>query len=255
MQMRAVSLEDLGEGPLVVYVPGIDGTGELLFDTADTLATRFRVRRMRYVGDGPRSGALYGVLADSIAAAMEGTPALVVAESFGGGVALTLALRRPDLVRGLLLVNTFARFPHRLRIALGARIMPAVPRWALSLGRRTMPGRLFFRPRRDERAEACFRAMKPGFFDPGYSARMAAIRDLDLRAELPSIEGPCALYAASHDRVLPSPRTMAAMAEALPDATLEVLPRAGHIVLPLGEEPWLERAVALHDRCGGAVEP
>src|SRR5438105_3401036 len=59
-----------------------------------------------------------------------GRPATVVAESFGGAVALTLALRHPELLERLVLVNTFAYFPSRLLIALGAtlgRLLPARP--------------------------------------------------------------------------------------------------------------------------------
>ena len=43
----------------------------------------------------------------------DGQRTVILAESFGGAVALTLALARPDLVGRLVLVNTFAHFPAR----------------------------------------------------------------------------------------------------------------------------------------------
>jgi uncharacterized glyoxalase superfamily protein PhnB len=38
------------------------------------------------------------------------------------------------------------------------------------------------------------------------------------------------------------------MAAVLPDATLEILSGAGHIVLPFEEEPWVDRLLALQER-------
>jgi hypothetical protein len=43
------------------------------------------------------------------------------------------------------------------------------------------------------------------------------------------------------------------MERGLADATLEILPRAGHVVLPLAEEPWVERLSALAARAEQAA--
>jgi hypothetical protein len=40
------------------------------------------------------------------------------------------------------------------------------------------------------------------------------------------------------------------MAALLPDATLDVLVDAGHLVLPLAAEPWVERLERLAERAG-----
>ena len=242
-------------GPLIVYVPGIDGTGELLLGTAESLAESFRVARLRYEGRGPSDARLYERLAASVAARLDdlgAESAIVLAESFGGGVALQLALDRPDRVSALALVNTFAWYPARLRARLSDLVFPFTPTWVLRAGRRFAPAAMFFRPRRDPDAEALFDRAKPGFEDAGYADRLSALRQLDLRGRLGEIACPVALFAATHDRVVPSLETMKTLEEGLPDATLETIDRAGHVVLPLRDEPWASRLNDLAHRASSS---
>ena len=59
-----------------------------------------------------------------------------------------------------------------------------------------------------------------------------------------------AIYASDHDRIVPAIPGAEVMAAALPDATYEVLPGTGHLILPLAEEPWVERMRSLAVRAG-----
>ncbi|MEM9381473.1 MAG: alpha/beta hydrolase [Planctomycetota bacterium] len=249
--MRAEIAGDRGDGPALVYVPGIDGSGELLLGTAARLEAAFRLLRVRYVDEGDTgSVATYGRLADTLAEGLEGAGverAVVLAESFGGGVALHLALRHPDRVRALAIVNSFCWYPRRVRLWLSAVTFPFVPKRLMLLGRRLFQSWIFFRPRRDAEAEAAFRAVPPSFLHPGFAARLDAVRVLDLRERLAEIEVPVELYASSHDAVVPARAAMRTLARGLPRARLTTLERANHMVLPLAEEPWPERLWALAD--------
>src|SRR5579862_1201839 len=100
--------------PRLVYLPGIDGTGRLLFRQR-RLLEEYDVRCVSYPQDRPCT---YSELAELGAEQLRPDGGIVLAESFGGGVALTLALARPDLVRRMVLVNTFAWFPRRPLIQL-----------------------------------------------------------------------------------------------------------------------------------------
>ena len=240
-----------GEGPTLVYVPGIDGTGELLLGTAPRLCERFRLVTLSYEAE-PRAdhGDDYAPLAASIARALDQQrigSALVLAESFGGAVALQLALDHPDRVKGLAIVNGFAHYDARLRLAVTRLVAPLVPRPLFRLGRRTAPHTLLA-PRRDDEVLSAFHGVTSRGFDDGYRRRLAMIGRLDLRARLAEVQRPVALFASDRDRVLDAVAAARAMASALPDATLEILPRAGHLVLPLPEEPWLQRIEALQAR-------
>ncbi|QDV08135.1 2-hydroxymuconate semialdehyde hydrolase [Planctomycetes bacterium Poly30] len=257
--MKAILLHDSGPGATlsegaprretIVYVPGIDGTGELLLGTSKRLEARFRLLRVRYDPEPPsdeRPGGapLYERLADTIAECLDeaGVPrAVILAESFGGGVALQLALRHPDRVVGLMLVNTFCFYPRRIRIRLGAALVPFTPKKLLQLGRISLAAKLFFRPRKDAEAEELFRQAIPGFARGGYAERMRAIPELDLRDRLGEVTARCELFCSSDDAVVPSTATMQVLADGLPNAQLTTLEGANHIVLPLAEEPWVER--------------
>src|ERR1700677_2877050 len=95
----------------LIFLPGLDGTGRLLH-RQPRLLDEFDVQCIAYPQHRPTT---YQELAEMGVKALEGSrgrlPGVILAESFGGAVALTLALSRPDLVDRLVLVNTFAHYP------------------------------------------------------------------------------------------------------------------------------------------------
>jgi pimeloyl-ACP methyl ester carboxylesterase len=251
----ARSVEDTRtDQPPLVYLPGIDGTGELLLETAGRLGEHFRLLRLAY-DPGGAVPPDYRELADSVAAriAEAGIPrALVLAESFGVAVALALALDDPGRVAGLALVNGFAHFDRRGSLCVSRAVAALAPDAVYSAARRLAARPALFAPRRAERELALFLALSRDAFGPAYRERLALIARLDLRRRLGEIRCPVALFASDCDRVVPAIRAAREMQRGLPDATLEVLPRAGHVVLPLAEEPWVDRLRALAARATAA---
>lgn len=248
-RVRAVA----GKGQPVVYVPGIDGTGELLLETGPRLAESFRLIRLAYEAERPEpaGGDRYEGLARSIVDRLDELGverAILLAESFGGAVALRVALDHAARVSGLLVVNSFVHYSARLRILFSTLTAPLVPDPMFHLGRRLLAARLLFGPRRGSESFRAFQDLSGVAFDDGYCRRLRMIRRLDLRPNLPAIRMPVALYASDSDRIVPSVREMSLMAERLPDATFEVLEGMGHLVLPMIEEPWTERLQALAGR-------
>ena len=253
--MRAQIRYDAGHGVAVAFVPGIDGTGEYLLGTAPRISARFRLLTFRYPEGRPPAAEQdsYRDLARRVAEALaerEARPALILADSFGSGVALQLALDNPRMIAGLMLVNGFARYPARLRLGL-SRIGAHLPVGALYRALRphcVTP--LLFGRREDARAVADFLAIPSAVMTPGYRRRLRMIQRLDLRARLGELRQPVALYASDRDRIVPSLRAARVMESALPDATFQVLEGAGHVVLPLEAEPWVERLETLARRAG-----
>lgn len=247
--MRAEVLSRRGRGLPVLYVPGIDGTGELLLGTASRLSAEFDLLRVAYESGGPPDS--YEGLARSIAdcCRAEGFEScLVIAESFGGAVALQLALDHPDLVRGLMIVNSFAYFPSRANLGCSRLLTALIPRFAFDLGRRWFAPQALFGRRKDPEALEAFRKLDGAFFDADYRRRLTMIAGLDLRPRLGELALPVALFWGDQDRIVPSNRTMTELRNGLPDATAEVLPGAGHLILPLAEEPWVRRVADLAKR-------
>jgi pimeloyl-ACP methyl ester carboxylesterase len=203
--LRAELLSDRGQGLPVVYVPGIDGTGELLLGSAARLEERYRLLRLHYPTeplDGRPAAELdsYERLAASCAEAIRGAGVercVVVAESFGGAVALQLALDHPELVRGLIVVNSFVRFPAQARLWLGWKLSVLVPRFAFDAFRRLLGPWFLFADRHDRRAIADFQALWGTFFDEGYRRRMGMITRLDLRRRVGELAQPLMLLAST----------------------------------------------------------
>jgi len=255
-RMRAQLLDDTGgPGPPLAYVPGVDGTGELLLGTAARLAERFLLLRFRYVHEGGElSGDGYVELAASIVQGLDRAGvdrSLILAESFGVAVALRIALDHPERVRALALVNGFARYDRRFLLGLSRLAAGLVPEFLFDLVRRHVAPMVLFGPRRDPVAERTFVALVGNRFDAGYRRRLAMIARVDLVRRLPEIRCPVLLFASEKDRIVPSVMHATRMAAALPEAKVERLPRSGHVVLPLADEPWVQRMEALAARSEG----
>lgn len=263
--MFAEVLSDRGRGQAVVYLPGIDGSGQLLLGTAPRLEERYRLVRMRYRLSANPDHRSYSHLARSAieAVALRGIERMVLlAESFGGAVAIRSALDFPARVEALALVNTFARYRRRGSLAVSRIVLRSTPAWAVRAGRRLFAPRLLFGGRDDRQAIDEFLGRggrstrsrrKPDAtevlwrLDEGYHCRMRMIQGLDLRSELQRMRQPVLLIASGRDRIVDSVRQARDMASLLPDAELEILPQRGHVVLPVRDIDWpahLDRLIA-----------
>ncbi len=253
--IHAELFADRGSGPPLAYVPGVDGTGELLLDTGTSLEQSFRVLRFRYrLGD--RDGcASYQSLAEEILEALEAKtkePILLLAESFGGAVALQTALLAPHRIHALAIVNSFAHYPKRMGLAASRFVSPLVGRRLFGFVRQWISPLVLFHPRREKRALRSFRALTASTFDAGYRERLRMIAGLDLRNRLQEIVPETEFFAADRDLVVPSEKEARRMASQLPNARVRVLERSGHVVLPLEAHPWQSWLVELHERASRA---
>ena len=216
-------------GPPLLYLPGLDGTGRLLY-RHEALGETYRVLCQSYPQDRKTT---YEELAQEAALRLAedggGRPAVVVAESFGGGVALTLALSRPDTVERLVLVNTFARYPRRLLIRAGAILGSVCPSKRGPACVHALCSRYLFSPDTPPAARAELRQRTADVPLRALWRRCCMIAGLDLRARLAEMESPTLVLTSLNDRVVP-PRAGRELAERLPRARLIEL-HAGHVAL------------------------
>lgn len=136
-----------GAGPPVVLLHGLSGSSANWVDVVPHLVARHRVLAVDLPGHGGStpvpSGTGIDGFADAVAATLDErgvSDALVAGHSLGGQVALRVALRRPDLVRGLLLVaaagitTTAPRVGRVVRLTTvvrpGRLVAPLAPRLA-----------------------------------------------------------------------------------------------------------------------------
>jgi pimeloyl-ACP methyl ester carboxylesterase len=170
-------------------------------------------------------------------------PAVVLAESFGGAVALQIALERPELIRRLVLVNTFARYPRRLWIDLVSLVGPWLPNYPTHPATRSLRGLFFFDSSVSKSEQDAWWELTADVPMRAYGHRFRLLRDIDLRARLAEIDVPALVFAAPNDWVVPAPAGRL-LARRLPRARLIETPtgHAGLIDPRVDVAGWLGRA-------------
>jgi pimeloyl-ACP methyl ester carboxylesterase len=249
--MFAEILSDRGHGRTLVYLPGIDGSGELLLGTAARLEERFRLIRVRYRLGTTTDHRTYQHLASSVieAVALRGADRMILlAESFGGAVALRAALDFPAAVEALALVNTFVHYRRRARLAASRLVLGCTPPSMIALGRRLFARRFLFGTDDRSTVDAFVGGGAAGRLDPGYPSRLRMIHGLDLRRDLERVRQPVALFASEGDRIVDAVRQAEVMVRLLPDVELEILAGRGHVVLPAPDIDWPARLERLGSR-------
>jgi proline iminopeptidase len=266
--------ETVGDGPLCIVVPGWPGVDHAyLRPGLDRLASRLRLVYHDQRGHGrsarpaPDPVTLEQLADDAGAlAAHHGVErTLVLGHHHGASVALELALRRPSLVAGLVLVSaTPGQLGATESLADGLEATPSPPE--VQVLQRVPPAS-------DDELEATMGALAGFFFhDPGKAAGRAVFAGaaFDARAavqmmqplhwwsavdRLGEVQVPVLVVAGRHDVFCPPPESER-IRRGVPSAELVVLERSGHI--PWEEEPeafdaavhgWLDRLAA----DGGAV--
>ena len=234
--------------PPIILVPGIDGTALLFYRQVPALARRFDVVSFPLPNADRMTMAS---LADDLVTLIEEVSddgAILCGESFGGALAMTAALARPDVVRGLVIVNSFPYLDQRLRLAVTPPLLRAMPWGAMPLVRRFTASKLHSAHALPEDLLE-FRERAKAIERNGYIRRLESLRDLDLRAQLTDIRCPTTFLAGDADRLLPSVRWARYMHDRVPGSELEILRGYGHVCLINHDldlldhiGPWWERA-------------
>jgi 3-oxoadipate enol-lactonase len=220
-----------GEGPPLVLVPGMDGTGELFYRQVPTLSASHRVATYRLRDDATSMETLVEDLARVIEMIAPGpVPATVVGESFGGTLAMSFALRHPERVRELVVLNSFPHFIPQIRLRLALTGLRLLPWGAMGLVRRATAFRLHSRytHRREIRR---FLELSQGITREGYLGRLRILRSYDIRDRLSQIRAPTLFLASDRDHLVPAVEQARYMSDRVPGATLRVLEGHGHICL------------------------
>lgn len=233
------------DAPLLVYLPGMDGTGELLQTQADKLASCFDLRCVSIRID---SYSNWQTLAQDTVKLIETELAhrnnrevYLCGESFGGCLAIKTALAAPFLIKRLILVNPASSFNQFPILGLGVNITPWLPTW---LHRYSAAGLLPFLAKLN-RINDCDRlklveSMK-SLPPQVVSWRLSLLRDFKVANEqLRNLKTPTLIIAGGEDSLLPSVEEADKLISLLPYAQKTVLPQSGHACL-------LETSVDLYD--------
>jgi 3-oxoadipate enol-lactonase len=224
-------VEVQGDGPPVVLVPGMDGTGRLFYRQTPLLARSYRVATYALRDDATRMETLVADLASVIdSVALAGRPAIVVGESFGGALSLSLALARPERVEALVILNSFPYFAPQLRLRLAIHGLGILPWGAMPLVRRLTAFRMHSKHTHRDDVQR-FLALARQSTKAGYIGRLRILERYDVRHRLHDIRCPTLFLAAEQDHLVPSVPQARYMATRVSGSTVRVLNGHGHICL------------------------
>lgn len=232
----------VGEGPPLVYVSGVEGSGKLFYRQEEDLARDHTVITFPMRGEGR-----YGMdeLVEDLAAIVRDAGferATFLGESFGGMLTMAAALAHPAMVERLILVNTFPYFKQRAKIRAGVALFTLLP-YSLMKAHRTRAARhVLFSPDVGDEDRRLFREHTRVVPYEGYVSRMCIIRDTDLRPRLSEIKAPALVVAGTADRLLDSVWAAKILAASLPRAKVKLLEGTGHTALLSGRvrvRDWL----------------
>lgn len=222
--------------PLFIFLPGMDGTGSLLHLQMEGLGTRFDIRCLAIP---PTELADWATLTDQVLTlihqALKGRSNRCIylcGESFGGCLAMYVAVRSPELFHRIILINPASSLNRRPWLHWGSYATRWVPEplyhWScLSL----LPFLAALNRMEEGDRVALLRAMQSV---PQTTAfwRLALLRDFHLTdQDLQRILRPVLLIASASDTLLPSVEEVDFLAQRLPKSQIHILPDSGHTCL------------------------
>jgi len=156
-------------------------------------------------------------------------PVVWVGLSMGGMVGQGLAIRHPELLRGLVLANTVARYPDEARAAWQQRIALVESGGMAAIADMVVERYLHADYRESHPAQTQVMREQLLRCDPaGYAAACHAVAGVDWLSRLHRIGVPTLVLAGARD-VGATPTMAQAIAERIPGATLQVLDDASHL--------------------------
>lgn len=217
--------------PWLYYIPGLDGTGKLFYNQAAPLAAHFNIHcsHLRETGKFTYKD----LLADLVTEIQTNPyPVVVCAESFGGTLALQLALKHPELIAKLIIINSFPYFRNRVLLYTGQILLEFIPHELVTLGHNLAThlgiiGESLPSPDREKFASITEAVPKLATLQ-----RLALIAKYDLRKQLRHINQPTLFIASREDRLQNSVQEAEYMASQMPQAQVKVIEGMGHVMLP-----------------------
>jgi pimeloyl-ACP methyl ester carboxylesterase len=238
-----------GQGPAVVLVPGMNGTGELFYRQVPRLEQSYRVATYALRDDADNLDLLAADLAHvvDVVAPIE-RRAIVVGESFGGAVALTFALGYPGQVEALVILNSFPYFAPQVRLRLAIAGLTILPWGGMPLVRYLTASRLHS-PHTHRAEVKQFIALTAHATREGYINRLKLLRRFDVRDRLHDIRQPVLFLASEYDHLVSAVVQARYMADRVPSSVLRILGGHGHICLIAPDldlaqilNEWLDRS-------------
>lgn len=231
--------------PLFIFLPGMDGTGRLLHTQTETLEKAFDVRCLAIPPDNLTN---WEVLSQQVLALIRREwrkfpkrPIYLCGESFGGCLAMKVALRAPQFFSRILLVNPASSFNQKPLLSGATQFAKFVPDLFFRLGNYGLLPFLASLERVAERdRDALLNAMK-SVPPKTIHWRLSLLKQFSVSpTSFQRLTQPILLLAGTADKLLPSVAEAERLSRLFPNAKKVILPESGHACL-------IEKEIKLYD--------
>lgn len=217
----------------IVLVPGLDGTALLFYRQIPLLSKHFHVVTFPLSDDSHCTmqslvESLHKVIHQAVHQC--GETVILCGESFGGALSLSFALNYPELLGGLIIVNSFPIIRKRIQINTAPLILKMIPWFAMETVRKFTEWKLHSPHALPEDLNEFHKRMRH-VGKKGYIRRLEILKSYDLRDRLIEISTPTLFLAAELDRLVPSVQEATFMSQQMPNAEMIELKGYGHICL------------------------
>jgi 3-oxoadipate enol-lactonase/4-carboxymuconolactone decarboxylase len=228
-------VESRGDGPGIVFIHGLGGSGSIYFPVASALSSTHRTVLYDWLGSGASTRPHQEYSIDSwaeeakrLCGGLGIASAVFAGHSMGAAVAVTVAARYPELARGLVLLGPVTKLGESGLAAFRDRaakvraegmgpIADILPTGALSANtRETNPA-----------VHGLFRAMILANDAECYALHCEALMRADATALIPDVQCPVLLIAGDSDPTAP-PAAVDDLSRRFRDARVAVIEKAGH---------------------------
>jgi pimeloyl-ACP methyl ester carboxylesterase len=229
------SFTDRPDLPLLIYLPGMDGTGQMFYKQIDGLKQFFNIRCLAIPSDDLSN---WDTLATQMIKLIEKevkhitSSIYLCGESFGGCLALLCATKAPWLFEKLILINSASSFSQRSWLSLSIPITKSMPDFIYPYSTLFILPFLAALDRiTNSDRQALLNAMK-SLPSVVVSWRIALLHNFAISPQkLSRLTQPILLVASASDRLLPSVEDAKDLLSVLPCAKLAILPYSGHACL------------------------
>lgn len=219
--------------PLFIYLPGMDGSGELFSAQSDRLRDHFDIRCLVIPGDDLSSwDSLAAQVVQLIHQEAGAAPVYLCGESFGACLALRTVALAPTLASHLILVNSASSFHRSPWLSWVAQLTPWV---AAPLYQGSTLGGLPMIANLSRMGTASRQALVRAIGNVSQAStawRLGLLAQFRLEPlRLHRVKAHTLLVASLSDRLLPSLEEAQRLANLLPNPHIYSLPYSGHISL------------------------
>ena len=224
------------ELPLFIFLSAMDGTGKLLRSQLSSLSTAFDIRCLSIPQNDLSTWAQLSQRTINLIKieqkAVPKRPIYLCGESFGGCLALKVALNAPELLDKLILVNSATSFSQKTIVKYGSYLTQYLPTYLYRLSvTATLPFLGALDRIESEERQALLKAMQ-SVSQKTAIWRLKLMRSFQVRKnQLKNFPKSTLIIASAADRLLPSVSQAKFLVKYLPKAQMVILPNSGHACL------------------------